>query len=284
MGLEAARLTFEPEFYESHNQSWLREDANLSLLFVSDEDDVSPYPVNDYLRYFSNLKGDRAYREEGVLNLSAVVGVERPPRDDYPSCETESGFGWYGARYLKAATETGGLVESICAEDFAPIISELGLTLSGLEVDFYLSGIPDLGTSLSPCTRPTKMIRSFAISFETWTTPTMSMGIIFILMRPRFRQVTTILWQSMCSCQTPRPMQRSRRRQNEADDAFIVALFLFLLTACNRTGGSECNAETSCGFGETCVNGFCESAECNTSTECPMESYCNAGRTCVSGM
>jgi hypothetical protein len=115
-------------------------------LFVSDEDDVSPYPVDDYLRYFSNLKGERAYREEGVLNLSAVVGMDRPPRDDYPSCETESGFGWYGARYLKAAADTNGLVESICADDFAPIISKLGLTLSGLEIDFYLSGIPELAS------------------------------------------------------------------------------------------------------------------------------------------
>lgn len=146
MGLEAARLTFEPEFYEAHNQSWLREEATLSLLFVSDEDDVSPYPVDDYLRYFGNTKGDRAYRDEGMLNMSAVVGVERPPRDDYPSCETENGFGWYGSRYLKAAAETGGLVESICAEDFTPMVTELGLTLSGLEVDFYLSGVPDLGT------------------------------------------------------------------------------------------------------------------------------------------
>jgi hypothetical protein len=146
MGMEAARLSFEPEFYETHNQGWLREEANFSILFVSDEDDVSPYPVDDYLRYFSDLKGDRAYREEGVLNMSAVVGVNRPPRDDYPSCETENGFGWYGARYLKAASATGGLVESICAEDFAPMVTKLGLTLSGLEIDFYLSGVPDLGT------------------------------------------------------------------------------------------------------------------------------------------
>ena len=38
------------------------------------------------------------------------------------------------------------MVESICEEDFAPIISELGLTLSGLSAEFELSDWPQIET------------------------------------------------------------------------------------------------------------------------------------------
>lgn len=144
MGLEAARLVFEEPYLTEHNQGFMREEANFSVLFVSDEEDFSPYPADAYVRYFSDLKGDRAYRDRSVVNLSAVVGKEPPPRDDLPSCETADGVAWYGKKYLAVANETNGLVESICADDFAPIVEKLGLTLSGLSVDFELSEWPQL--------------------------------------------------------------------------------------------------------------------------------------------
>ena len=155
-GLENARLVFDghastnaaddPDSYYARNGSFLRDDATLSVLFVSDEDDVSPYPVHDYLRFFTDLKGDAAYRDRSLVNLSSVVGRDVPPREDIPACETDNGQGWYGRRYIEAANETGGLVESICAEDFAPIVNELGLTLSGLVANFELSACPNLDT------------------------------------------------------------------------------------------------------------------------------------------
>ena len=146
MGLEGARLVFEEPYFTEQNQGFLREEANLSLLIVSDEDDVSPYPVDSYLRYFADLKGDDAYRDHSLMNISAVIGDEEPPRDDLPSCETDAGAAAYGRRYLEAAEQTDGLVESICEEDFAPIIENLGLTLSGLLLEFELSALPKLDT------------------------------------------------------------------------------------------------------------------------------------------
>lgn len=154
-GLENARLVFEGHpstnvplegsFYEE-NGAFLRDEAKFSILFVSDEDDASPHPVHTYLREFTDLKGDRAYRDRTLLNVSAVVAKDPPPRDDLPSCETEDGVGWYGRRYLEAANETSGLTDSICASDFAPIVAELGLTLSGLVAEFQLGGCPNLDT------------------------------------------------------------------------------------------------------------------------------------------
>jgi len=146
MGLEAARLVFEEPAYTEQNDAWLRDEANLSILFVSDEDDLSPRPAAEYIRIFTDLKGDQAYRDRRMVNLSAVVADVPPPRDDLPSCSTDNGLGWYGERYLEVAAETEGLIASICEEDFAPMVRDLGLTLSGLEAEFALSGFPRLST------------------------------------------------------------------------------------------------------------------------------------------
>lgn len=146
MGLEAARLVFEEPQYTDENDAWLRNDANLSILFVSDEDDLSPRPAWEYVRYYTDLKGDQAYRDRRMVNLSAVVADTPPPRDELPSCSNDNGVGWYGERYLEVAAETEGLISSICEEDFGPMVRDLGLTLSGLEVEFALSGFPNLST------------------------------------------------------------------------------------------------------------------------------------------
>jgi hypothetical protein len=146
MGLEGARLVFTEPYFGESNQGFLRDDANLAILFVSDEDDVSPYSVPDYLRFFTDLKGDDAYRDHAQLSLSAVIGADEPPRDDLPACESDDGVAGYGRRYVEAAAQTDGLVQSICEEDFAPLVEQLGLTLSGLLLDFELSGLPKLET------------------------------------------------------------------------------------------------------------------------------------------
>lgn len=146
MGLEAARLTFEEPYYTTANGAWLRDEARLSLLFLSDEEDSSPYDVDSYLRYFLGLKGDLGYRDRTLVNLSGVVGKDPPPADGEPSCVSDDGHAWYGKRYIAAANETNGLVESICEDDYAPIVEKLGLTITGLSLDFALSEVPRIET------------------------------------------------------------------------------------------------------------------------------------------
>ncbi|MEZ4317492.1 MAG: lamin tail domain-containing protein [Myxococcota bacterium] len=146
LGFEASRLVFEAPYYTFFNDAWLRDEAKLAILYVSDEDDLSPLPVDGYLDYFSELKGLQGYRDPQMFTVSAVVGTARPPSEDAPACISDNGLGFYGERYLAAANRTGGLADSICAEDFAPIVSRLGLTLAGLRLEFGLSRKPKLDT------------------------------------------------------------------------------------------------------------------------------------------
>ncbi|MES2639926.1 MAG: lamin tail domain-containing protein [Myxococcota bacterium] len=150
MGLEAVRLAVSPPLLSAAadgtgaNDGFIRPEANFSVLIVSDEEDSSPLPVNDYLSLYADLKGDDAYRDHTRMNVSAVIGDRAPEFDGEPSCSSSNGNADWGRRYLRAVEETAGLVDSICDDDFSPIVNELGLTLSGLQADFALSGMPRL--------------------------------------------------------------------------------------------------------------------------------------------
>lgn len=158
MGLEAVRLALSPPLLSfdadgaplpdggAPNDGFLREEANLSILIVSDEEDSSPLPVKDYLRAYADLKGEAAYRDHSLMNVSAVIGDRAPEFDGEPSCSSANGEADWGRRYLAAVESTAGLVDSICDDDFSPIVNELGLTLSGLEAEFALSRVPVLST------------------------------------------------------------------------------------------------------------------------------------------
>ncbi|HJN74368.1 MAG TPA: lamin tail domain-containing protein [Myxococcota bacterium] len=143
MGLEGARMAFTPELLETTNAGFLREEANLSFIFVSDEDDDSPYPVDDYLTFYAGLKGEGAFRDHTKFNISAVVGSREPEFWGEPSCSSDDGQADYGKRYVDLADRTDGLIESICDDDFSPIAADLGLILSGLAIEFELSEQPD---------------------------------------------------------------------------------------------------------------------------------------------
>lgn len=145
-GLEAARLALSEPLASTDNLGFVRPEASLSILVVSDEEDSSPLPVHEYLRAYAAVKGDAAFRDHRLMNVSAVVGNRAPEFDGEPACSSDSGVADWGRRYVAAVDATSGLHDSICAPDFSPIVQDLGLTLSGLQAEFELSRVPVLDT------------------------------------------------------------------------------------------------------------------------------------------
>lgn len=139
MGLEGAALALTEPLLSGENAGFIRDDANLSIVFLSDEEDSSPDRTVDYLRTYTDLKGPAAYRDHGIVNVSVVVGKDEPPYSGAASCESSNGAATYGSRYVDLAERTEGAIESICDEDFTPIAAELGLLASGLSLTFELS-------------------------------------------------------------------------------------------------------------------------------------------------
>jgi len=132
MGLEAAYMALTEPLVSTANANFLREEATLSLIFVSDEEDASPMPVNDYINAFRDIKGQRS---RDVFNASALVVVE-----EGIGCDEYSTM---GDRYIDVADQTNGVTGDICSDDFASIVTELSLNTSRLRDTFFLSREPD---------------------------------------------------------------------------------------------------------------------------------------------
>lgn len=140
-GLEAAYRALSPPLVTSAddpstplpndgNAGFLREEAKLAIVIVSDEDDQSQRPVSFYETFFRALKGNDADQ----LILSAIVGPE-----DLSSCPSASGS---GSRYIALANALGGVVESICTPDWTLSLERLSHSAFGLRRSFRLSGVP----------------------------------------------------------------------------------------------------------------------------------------------
>jgi len=139
MGLETALLALTPPLSDGANSGFLREDAYLSIIFVTDEEDSSPLSTNDYINAFRSIKGASA---RGRFNASALVVTDEADCTDE---QLDAGAS-ENVRMVDVANQTDGVVGSICSGDFNDIVTELSLASSRLKDIFYLSETPDAGT------------------------------------------------------------------------------------------------------------------------------------------
>jgi len=140
-GLEAASLALT-DYAATTNAGFLRDDASLSIIVVSDEEDASPDGVNTYINEFYDIKGAR---NRDIFNASALVAVDLSV---CPGAETGSTT---GTRYVDVARQTGGVVADMCqamqsADGFENIVFDLSLTSSRLRNIYFLSEEPGLRT------------------------------------------------------------------------------------------------------------------------------------------
>ena len=116
---------YQPEF--------MRPDAHLYLVFVSDEQEQSFGEV----RYFQRLfEGALGVGNEDAVSVATICGdVPSPP------CQAEP-----GTRYVELAEATGGIVASICDATFERHLERIALDAAGLKRKFTLSRPVDLET------------------------------------------------------------------------------------------------------------------------------------------
>lgn len=136
-GFQAAYLALTSPVLFGHNAGFLRQDAVLSIVFVSDEPEQSPQGADFYINFFLSIKG---FRNTNLFSASAVVG------DTPGGCSGAGGNATAAPRYLEAVNRTGGVFQSICTNDWSRALEDLSTTAFGFKSRFFLTNQPVIST------------------------------------------------------------------------------------------------------------------------------------------
>lgn len=143
-GLQAAVAAVTAPLADTRNAGFLREDALLNIVILSDENDCSDggrlgseatgadcydrwellTPVADLVQDLREAKDDSSR-----IKMSGIVGMEQEI-----SCDQAVP----GSRYWDAIALMGGVRADICESDYSPIMDALGEIASGIQTIFQL--------------------------------------------------------------------------------------------------------------------------------------------------
>ena len=111
------------------NEGFLRDEAKLYIIAVSDEEDQSRGPVGLYEDVFRQIKG---IGNRDLISFSAITGLGRNQ-----GCEAQR-----GSRYMELAANLGGVTQDICAGNWRASMRALGLDTFAYRTSFALSRRP----------------------------------------------------------------------------------------------------------------------------------------------
>jgi hypothetical protein len=187
MGFDPALLALTPPLVTNENAGFLRYDANLAIVVVSDAGDQSPNPYAYYLNRFRNIKG---FQRQNMFTFSDIGPyLSAPPN----GCQYDNTFD--ATTYAQIVADTNGVKAEICTSNWAANLQNLGKTAFGYRTSFYLSAEPDLtmGQMLSV------QINGQPAPAGSWTYNATTLSIDFDPMQtPRPGQTLTVTYFRAC--------------------------------------------------------------------------------------
>ena len=135
-GLEGSRLALSEPMLSGANAGFLRSEARLYIVYVSDESDQSSDNVSTYKSFFTSLKGG----DPDKVFYGAIAGP--PPL----GCFNAYGNASSAPRYHDITTSTSGLFDSLCQQNFGPTLENLAFEVTASEGEFFLNEVPIVAT------------------------------------------------------------------------------------------------------------------------------------------
>ncbi|HUJ28365.1 MAG TPA: choice-of-anchor D domain-containing protein, partial [Myxococcales bacterium] len=140
-GLESAWHVLTPNADQTAppqgSKGFLRDDARLVMLALSDENDQSHGSTAFYTDFFKQVKGQY---NAGLVSFNAIVG------DPGSGCNNGGITADSGDRYVDVVNATGGKWYSICSADWGQVARDLALGAFQGRVQFALSRTADPAT------------------------------------------------------------------------------------------------------------------------------------------
>lgn len=147
--LDATTLALGTANLAGANANFLRSDAHLAVIYVSDADDndstETTATVNTFLAALKPQKFDviaRTYKNN--FTVSAVIAPSFPDAD----CTANYGAGTYekGTKFINLSALTSGSTASICNASFSTGLTNLSQRIAEAITDIPLSRVPDTST------------------------------------------------------------------------------------------------------------------------------------------
>jgi len=127
-GLEASE-----GFMQKYASSFLRQDAYLAVVLLSDEEDQSPNMVSDYTNYLKSFKS-----EAGLVKFYTIADINK-------TTQKSSGITVGAERYKLASNQTAGVIANI-RDDFYQSLTSMGDSILNLLDSFALGFEPVPGS------------------------------------------------------------------------------------------------------------------------------------------
>lgn len=130
-GFDPAVAALTEPLASTVNAGFLRSNAKLYVVFVSDEEEQSTMTVPAFVQSMIDAKGGVAER----VHFTAITAELNN------TC-----FADYGARYAELMTLTDGLFGSICQADFGTTLQSLGFEVTSASGEYFLTQVPEPST------------------------------------------------------------------------------------------------------------------------------------------
>jgi hypothetical protein len=144
--LACATLALTPPIVSSENAGFVRTDANLAVVIISDASDQSTQPVSYYQNLLVNVKG---FQRLSYFTFSAITPRQSvvPAGCSYDSSAAGASATDNSTRYDPIVQFTSGVADEICNTNWSTTLQNLGRTAFGYRTQFYLNNSPDTATT-----------------------------------------------------------------------------------------------------------------------------------------
>ena len=141
-GLQSVQEVLSPNYLANDGAGFLRSDALLAIIALSNEDDYSSASISSLKTFFDTLKPKfKGTTQAWIMNF---IGVP----DLASSCSTALGGGYKepGLRYIELAQYTGGTIQAICDTSLAYAVDNVRKRIVEVLTDYYLGRRPKIDT------------------------------------------------------------------------------------------------------------------------------------------
>lgn len=136
-GLESMRLSLSAPLTQEDNIGFLRPDAFLLIIVLSNENDQSEQLAQSYIDFLDRIKPSTPTRSRNwMMHFIGVTG------EVGENCQTFGNYRDIGTKYMQLSQYSGGISSTICALNFKYVLSNVESALLTLLTEIPLSRIP----------------------------------------------------------------------------------------------------------------------------------------------